>query len=647
MKTLTKLFLFSIIAFKSYGQRENYCAKSRLLTHNKTAVVADNVTQLERKYDVKHHHFNLSVSNTNKYIEGWVRTVAVIQTTTLDTFAFELHPQLTIDSIIFAGNNMAFSRVGNAVFMPFPFTLGQGFEIDAKIYYKGTAVTQNGAAIGDGYNNGFSNSWGNQVTWSLSQPYSAYEWWPCKQQLTDKIDSIYMQLSTSATNKVGSNGKLISTEALPDNRVRYNWKSNTPINYYLISIAVAQYVEHSFYAHPINSDSVFVQNYIYNNPQTLPNFLDEINSTASMLELFATQAGPYPFANEKYGHSMAPFSGGMEHQTMTSQGFFNLTLTAHELFHQWFGDNVTCKTWSDIFVNEGFASYGEYLALQSLEPGNQAQHMLQVQNSVTQQPGGSIWFADTSNVNRIFSSRLSYDKGSAVIHMLRYEINNDSLFFASLKAYQAKFANSNATCDDMRHVVDSITGQDYTTFFNQWIYGEGYPSYYIRWNKVGDSLIVVSEQSSSMPQVTPFFDMNFDIKFQPANPNSTFRFHQTQPIQRFSRYYTSNAIIATYDPLNWLLDGNETIVKDLTLGTNLENEKETITVMPNPVHDVLYIKNAKYNNVTSQLYDIKGALVLTSTHEYLPIEMLENGIYNLHIISNKTGETTIHKIVKQ
>src|SRR5690606_34514429 len=133
-------------------------------------------------------------------------------------------------------------------------------------------------------------------------------------------------------------------------------------------------------------------------------------NTADFIELFSGLYGMYPFADEKYGHCMAPISGGMEHQTMTTQGFFEKSLTAHELAHQWWGDYVTCGTWANIWINEGFASYSEYLMLQNLFPSQAAGDMQQRHTNIMSQAGGSVWVADSTDESAIFDSRLVYNK---------------------------------------------------------------------------------------------------------------------------------------------------------------------------------------------------------------------------------------------
>src|SRR5690606_452711 len=350
-------------------------------------------------------------------------------------------------------------------------------------------------------------------------PFSAYEWWPCKQVLTDKADSVEVWITTDATNKAGSNGLLQQVVSLPNNKARYEWKSRYPINYYLISVSVARYVEYSIYANPTGAPQpILIQNYIYDNPQTLPNFQNDINQTADMLEAFSDLFGLYPFHEEKYGHCMAPISGGMEHQTMTTQGFFEFTLTAHELMHQWFGNYVTCASWEDIWLNEGFATYGEYLAYEKLVSRAAADnYMNSVHNNVKSQPGGSVYVADIANENRIFSSRLSYNKGSTLVHTLRYLVNDDNLFFVALREFLFQFRFGTATSADLISVLESEIGMDFSDFVNQLFYGEGFPTYDVKWNYKNGNLYVENNQSVSAAATTPLFTLPVEYRLTTAN----------------------------------------------------------------------------------------------------------------------------------
>jgi aminopeptidase N len=389
------------------------------------------------------------MTNTSTYLSGTGRMDATaIQN--IDSALLELYPTLTISEIRLNGIPTAFSRTGTVVKAFVGVISGETFSLE--IDYSGNPPTaQTNPLGGSGITAGSSPSWGNKVVWTLSEPFSAMEWFPCKQSLTDKADSSFVSVTVPDTCKAGSNGVLTSIDTLGNGFLKFNWQHRHPIDYYLISIAVAKYVDYSYFVSPVGAPNpILVQNYIYNNPQTLPNFIDEINETGDFIELFYDKYGPYPFEDEKYGHCMAPISGGMEHQTMTTQGFFEKKLTAHELGHQWWGNNVTCASWCDIWINEGFASYSEYLMLENLYPAEKTQHMLDVHQNVKTQTGGSVWVLDSLNESRIFSGRLTYDKGAAIVHTIRFLINNDSLFFEGLRAFQVTFKDSTATGVDFK-----------------------------------------------------------------------------------------------------------------------------------------------------------------------------------------------------
>lgn len=603
------IILLALIGLKVISKADNFCAISKQNAVALNPVSSFHAQNLQNKYDTKFHHLNLNLERNSVYVSGNVKTIAKIISTTLDTFAFELHPNFTIDSVLVDGINLPFTRIAGDVFVPVSgYNLNQSINIQT--FYRGFAPSGASAAIGNGYSTGTSQSWGNVVSWSLSQPYAAYEWWPCKQQLTDKIDSSWVFITTDSLNKSGSNGVLTNVVNLNNGKKRFEWKSRNPIAYYLISVATARYIEYSYYAHPANSDSVLIQNFIYNNPATLTNFQNDIDDTGDMLELFANLFGPYPFANEKYGHCMAPFSGGMEHQTMTSQGFFNFTLTAHELGHQWFGDNVTCKTWSDIFVNEGMASYCEYLAIEGLQSSAQAKaEMDNVILSVLNVNDGSIYFTDTSSVPRIFDSRLSYDKGAAVLHSLRYVINNDSIFFQSLKNYQIQFANSNATILDFKSVLENTSGINLDIFFNQWIFGQGFPIYSANWNNANGSVYLEISHSTSAPAFTPMFKTPLQIKLFRDIGDTIVKFDLDSNYNYFSFPISGSISNIEIDPNNFLLNKIGSIIKDTTLTNVLSTESRNIFVFPNPLKSSGQLNFTKPILANVFIKDLSGKIV--------------------------------------
>lgn len=533
------------------------------------------------KYDAHFWHLDLEVSHLSLNLKGYARTQLTVTATSLDTLAFELHSALTVDSVRVGGVRRSFLRRGHTIRIPLNPQPPQGTLVEAEVFYRGTPPSTGATGIF----NRASPTWGNQVTWTLTQPFYAHTWWPCKQILTDKADSVWVFLTVPAGTKAGSNGLLEGVDTLSDGRLRYRWKSRYPIAYYLVAFAVAEYIDYSFYAPiPGLSQPVLVQNYIYNNPGTLPQFQAQIDTTAALLREFSRLFGPYPFHEEKYGHMMAPFSGGMEHQTMTTQGFFTFTLTAHELAHQWFGDYVTCASWQDIWLNEGFASYSEYLALQKLGTASAARNWLvSTHDNIISSPCGSVWVPDTLNASRIFDSRLSYDKGAYLLHMLRYRVRNDSLFFAALRAYLQNQAYGVALAGNFRQTFENATGLSLGTFFQQYYYGQGHPRFAVRWNNAGPDLWVEITQQASCPSRTPFFETPIPIYLQRTSaPDTTIHLFLTQSPQTFYIPNAGTIISLRLDPDYWLIREILSITQDVSLGLP-EAATPALRLFPNPL----------------------------------------------------------------
>ncbi|MDW8015994.1 MAG: M1 family metallopeptidase [Bacteroidia bacterium] len=535
------------------------------------------------KYDVKFWWLNLEVSHTSRQLgPSWVLSRLEVKAPFLDTLAFELHNSLIVDSVKVNGEALSFIRRGHTVRIPLNPSLPQGALIEAIVYYRGEPPSPSGSL--SGLFNRQSPTWGNQVTWTLSQPFGALTWWPTKQILHDKADSLWTFLTVPLGTRAGAVGRLEGVDTLPNGKVRFRWKSKYPITYYLVSFAVAEYIDYSFYVSlPNIPQPVLVQNYIYDNPQTLPYFIDQIDTTAALMREFSLVYGPYPFWEEKYGHMMAPFSGGMEHQTMTTQGFFSFTLTAHELAHQWFGDWVTCGSWQDIWLNEGFATYSEYIALEALgTPTERREWLIQVHDDVVSEPNGTVWVPDTLQEGRIFSGRLSYHKGAYLLHMIRFHLGNDSLFFSILRDYLSTYGGGNAWLQDFRSYLEARTGESWAGFFQQWYYGEGFPIFSCVWNESGGTLWLVLRQRGSWQASVPFFKTPLEIQIQrQSRPDTLLRLTITQPVHTFSIEGVGSVRQILIDPSYWILRQIDTLRRDLSLG--MPSGRAPLLISPHPI----------------------------------------------------------------
>lgn len=602
-------------------------------------------------YDIHFYDIELEVSNTSTYVDGNVLIASEVTSAGMDTFWFELKDNMTIDSVYVNGaRRLVIDRLNNVVRVPLAQTIPQGEEVRARIWYKGTATQ---AGFFSGLSTAASTTWGVNVSWTLSEPFSAPDWLPCKQDLWDKIDSVNFNGIATNPNKVGSNGLLTAVTTLPNNKSKFAWKTRYPMAFYLIAFSVTNYVDYTTFAKPtrLPGDSIRVQHWVYNannssNVSALNTFRQQLDATNDMIEVFSNLFILYPFWQEKYGHMQAPLGGGMEHQTMSTMGGFGQDLTAHELIHQWFGDYVTCATWSDIWLNEGFASYGEYLYRQFGVSQSSADTWMQSAQGSARQNTGSVYVPAGSGVSRIFSSNLSYKKGAAVLHMLRWQIGNDSLFFGGVVDYLNQKANDVATTDELRTILEAYTNQSLASFFNEWVYGEGFPTYTVNWNQV-DSTLYVEVNQTTTSALTPRFSTLVPVRLAIGGQFTTLRVDPTAGVNRFQ--VNGTVTNAQLDPTSILLKGSASIIRRVsTLGVSVAEEQLLVAKLyPNPTVDELFIETEE-QQVVLTIYDLQGRVIfeqkLEDSKNQISLSFLPAGIYQVLLKSN--SKQLHHKLVK-
>lgn len=606
----------------------------------------------EERYDVRTVHLDIELDNESVAIKGKATTAVEVLEDNFALYVFELNKLLEIDSIFINGVQTNFTREEHQVNVLLPTVFQKGARITSVVYYGGNPEPGSVFFFQSGLNNAPAEAWGSKVTYTLSEPYYSKDWWPCKQSLQDKIDSAKIWITVPDSLKAGSNGVLRNISNMGNGKVRYEWQTNYPTAYYLISVAVANYRDYSFATQLPDGKVVRVQNYIYNRVDILDTFKQRIDTTAEMLYYFSELFGSYPFYEEKYGHCMAPVFGGMEHQTMTTLHNFNSPLVSHELAHQWFGNHVTCATWKDIWLNEGVASYVEYLFAEKFWSADNAyNYMAKVHNSILNDTvlSGSIYVPETDTVNpyRIFDGRLSYQKGSAVLHMLRYVVNDDDVFFNILKQQQIRFADGNITTEQFIQLAEEVSGMDLKDFFQQWIYGEGYPVYTVNWNQLGDRLVVDIRQETVVPSVTLFYKMPLELKLKTTDGDTTVRVENRTPQQTYLFDVNSTIEDIIFDPNNKILN-KEKVVKNPAVWIDRQL-KDEVVVYPNPTTNEWKVLNIlEGTNVV--LTDLSGTvlwdgLVDNNNTAVVPASRYPTGVYILHI-SNADKQLTSKKLVK-
>lgn len=409
-------------------------------------------------YDLIYQRMEWEVDPAFKYIRGKITSFFVSQQANLAEIEFDLHDEMIVDSVIQKGNPVNFRRNENKINIQLNEGISEGQTDSLSVYYQGEPPATGFGSFTTGTHNK------TPVLWTLSEPYGAMEWWPCKQSLADKIDSIDIIVTTPEFYRTASNGILVS-ETVLDGKRTIHWKHRYPIATYLVGIAVTNYESYSDFLELDDGRRIEILNFVY--PENLENARERTPVTVEVMELFNRLIGEYPFADEKYGHAQFGWGGGMEHQTMSFMFNFGFELIAHELAHQWFGNYITLASWQHIWLNEGFATYLTGLAYEQYKDGFYWYdwRRLTVQR-ITSLPGGSVFVPDTTNVSRIFNGRLSYSKGAYILHMLRW-ILGDPDFFKALQNYynDPKSANGFARHEQVMAHFEATGDTSLTEFF--------------------------------------------------------------------------------------------------------------------------------------------------------------------------------------
>ncbi len=578
-------------------------------------------------YNVIYHRLNYYVDPAIVFLHGSVTTHFRVLEIDFQQLSFDMSYALSVDSVIFHGREVIRQHtMDNYLTILLGETLPVGRLDSVTVYYHG--IPQPGEGFGS-----FEQAYhaGEPVIWTQSEPYTAWEWWPCKDGLDDKIDSVDMIVTTPARYRVAGNGLLVEEKEIGSDRT-YHWKHRYPIVPYLIAFAVTNYAFYSDWC-VTGTDSVEVLNYVY--PENIENARKGTGDLIRVMQYFSERFGPYPFREEKYGHAQFSHGGGMENQTMSFMGGFGFEICSHELAHSWFGNMITCGSWHEIWLNEGFATYCAGLAYEHFFPD--LYWPVWKKNNIsyiTQAPDGAVYVADTTSVERIFNARLSYSKGAFLLHMLRW-IMGDELFFNAVNDYlrDPSLVYGFAATADLKHHLETASRMDLTGFFNDWYTGEGYPSYTVLCYPLPDSQYqLIIHQQQSHPSVD-FFEMPLPVLFKNA---------QQDTLIVLDHHYSGEAFVVDpgfaadsilFDPDRWIVSrGNSVIINPP------DDSRDAIQMLPNPTDELLQVVTQTLEIESIRLFDLTGRHVRVPVVTLLPRRSLSldlsacpPGIYLLQI----------------
>jgi hypothetical protein len=533
--------------------------------------------------DVLNNALDIEVSPPGGAVSGSNTMTIRSNVAGLTSFTFRLRNNMAVSTVPGAGNNLvtvtdAQGSYTTAASVPPSGTyartitlarpIAQGATFTVRVDYSGTPVALGlgnwyaGPQLGNAANPG--------VVTTLSQPYYAGTWWPCKDGDVllpgDNLDRATMNISVTApsTFQSVSNGVLLGVDALSGGRSRYRWATAHPLPTYLAFISTSVYTQwQRTWTYPGGTMPVHFSLYPASDNTTNRQNLENV---VQMLTTLSGAYGTYPFADEKYGIYEFEFNGGMEHATYTGQGAnaFGEDITAHELGHQWWGDYVTCRTWSDIWLNEGFATYTEALWAER-KPGSAGLPALRAAMNARRPSSvnGSVYVpaASTNNVNRIFSSAFTYDKAAWVIHALRH-VMGDATFFNFLQTYRATYGHSAATTADFTALASAAYGSDLSWFFNPWLYQVGAPQYEYAWQPAvinGQNYLRLSVSQVAQSGV-PLFPMPLDVRVTTASGDRTVVVFNDAARDDYLIPLSAAPTAVTLDPDDWVLTVSKTAV---------------------------------------------------------------------------------------
>ncbi|GGP06583.1 peptidase M1 [Cloacibacterium rupense] len=587
------------------------------LKYQKMLATTRNVNPNTLNYDLRYQRLELTLDPATSGNVSGVVTSHFIPNQDMNSIYFDFNDGFTVSSVKYKGNNVTFTKLTtNEIKIDFPTTLVKDVLDSLSISYSGTPVNENMITTYSRHRQAKStNTTVPYVIYTLSEPYGARDWFPTKQSMNDKIEKVRVEVTTPTGIYVASNGKLISETAISGTQLKTIWQTEYPIPAYLIAIGVTNYNK---YTDTIGNPPFPFLNYIYPMSDTTANRTALITNTKPIMDLFETYFGPYPYRNEKYGHMQFDFSGGMEHATMTSMGtgsLSSLSIIAHELGHQWFGDKTTCKNWNDIWINEGFARFTEHLYNEKITNKNNKaafiNYLQTIINAITASPGGSVYVSDSGLevFGELFGSRLSYNKGSYLLRMLKWMVGDDT-FYQAVRNYSNQYAYNYATGMDFKASFEASTGKNFTEFFNDWYFGEGYPIYDIRWKQnANQSISFKASQTKSITTGPAFFEMLLPIKVTgTGGQTAEFALNNTSNGQTFTLPLGFDVASVSFNYENQILTTGSTVTNDTTFLTTGTVTETPIKLYPNPATNEIGFAGLK-KALPFEIYSLDGKLV--------------------------------------
>ncbi|MFH1296038.1 MAG: M1 family aminopeptidase [Bacteroidota bacterium] len=581
------------------------------------AIISDTAHwYMEHSYDVQQYKLevDLYVNYTTPYPKTFSATefITFRVDSTLNSIQLNaINTSLEVDSVGLAA--ISFTHTNDTLTLQLDQTYNPGALVEVNVWYRHLNVADQGLYVSGGF------------VFTDFPPEGARKVFPCWDRPSDKA-TWDLKAKVPLSVRLGSTGFLADSTIIADT-IWYHWVSDNPVATYLITwTSYNNWNINVTYWNNIYNPNDSVPIWLYKKPTE--NITNAVEKIPLLTSFFAEKFGPYPFAKIGFATVTTFPWAGMENQTMVNlkpNGYSDEPLIAHEHSHMWFGDLITCGTWADIWLNEGFATYCAQLWLENQNGFAAYKNKMNslANHYLSNNPGWPIynpaWAIQTPSVNALYNVAISYNKGACVHHQLRYVLG-DSLYFAVMLAYatDTNFTYHCAVTEDFVAVTNAITGGDYTWFFDEWVYAPNHPFYENVWEMedLGSGQFKISLEMNQTQTNTVFFKMPIEVQvdFNDGTDTIVTGMNDTNP-QTFEWIFNHYPVNVTFDPnRNILLKHGTTIM-------GREDTKSTGFILqqnnPNPFRDhtiINYVVPGE-ENVIITLLDNNGRTVMTPVNK--------------------------------
>ncbi len=477
-RILSLTFLFNLLATYSYSQTQKF---------SKADSLRGGLRPQRTCYDVYYYDLFVRVNVFKKNIEG-TNTIYFHTKENFTELQIDLFSSMAISKIVFRNQELKYKRIADAIFITFPNEMQKGDSGKLFIAYSGTPIS----AKNPPWDGGFvwkKDANGKDWVGVACEGKGASLWWPTKEYLGDKPDSMRMTFNTPTGLTCVSNGRLVKHFDIPDHTTNWVWKVSYPINNYNVTFNLADYALVTDTLVRSNGSKLSLDYYVLkeNEWKAKPHF----QQVKTMLACYEKYFGQYPFDRDGY-KLVESFYWGMEHQTAIAYGnnYENNKwgfdyIIIHETAHEWWGNNVSCEDLADMWIHESFATYSEALYEECTRGYDTSVTYLvnQKWNIEDKQP-----IIGPYGVNYEHGDNDQYYKGAWMLHTFRNALANDDLFFSILIGLQKQFGLKNTNTDKIIFYINQKTGMDYTWFFNQYLHYASPPVFTYSFKPKGKNL---------------------------------------------------------------------------------------------------------------------------------------------------------------